>query len=77
MTSLDDAVSDLMLIERNLTNSLADLDAMGIHLSCDKTPLSKFIKNLISLKGFYADKAYAEKVAKDAREIARAAGAKR
>jgi hypothetical protein len=57
MTSLDNAISDLELVEKRLKGALADLDAMGIHLFCDRTPLTVYINHLISLREYYEEKA--------------------
>jgi hypothetical protein len=61
MTDLANVVSDLMLLENRLNETLADIDAMGIHLSCDRTPLGTFIENLIHLKGYYTAKEQEER----------------
>lgn len=57
MTSLADAISDLKLIETRLTEALSELDAMGVHLFCDRTPLTTYLNHLIALRDYYEEKA--------------------
>ena len=55
--TVSEAISDLEIIEKNLDKALQDLDAMGIHLSVDKSPVTSFLNHLVMLEGYYEERA--------------------
>lgn len=71
MVALEEAIHDLNHLFGSLNDTLGELDAMGIHLDCDRSPLSNTVDGLISLRDYYRAEAQAEASAIIARQIAK------